>query len=120
MPIIEQFARRHGLAHMVVVADAGMLSAKNLTALDEAGLGFIVGSRTTKAPTDLASHFRWHGDAFTDGQTIDTITPKNSRIVENDAAQKAEPVWNPPGAHRVVAGGVGLLHSNAPRAATRR
>jgi len=28
---------------MVVAADAGMLSASNLTALDEAGLGFIVG-----------------------------------------------------------------------------
>jgi hypothetical protein len=95
VPIIEQFARRHGLAHMVVVADAGMLSAKNLTALDEAELGFIVGSRTTKAPIDLASHFRWHGDAFTDGQVVDTITPKNSRIVENDVAKKAEPVWNP-------------------------
>ena len=52
---------------MVVVADAGMLSTSNLTALDEAGLRFIVGSRVVKAPGDLASHFRWHGDAFADG-----------------------------------------------------
>ena len=42
---------------MVVAADAGMLSAANLTALDEAGLGFIVGSRTVKAPVDLAVAF---------------------------------------------------------------
>jgi hypothetical protein len=35
-----------------------MLLAANLTALDEAELRFIVGSRTTKAPSDLASHFR--------------------------------------------------------------
>jgi hypothetical protein len=61
---------------MVVVADAGMLSAANLRELDEAGLRFIVGSRVTKAPIDLASHFRWHGDAFTDGQVIDTLTPR--------------------------------------------
>lgn len=53
-----------------------MLSATNLTALDDAGLTFIAGSRATRAPIDLASHFRWHGDAFTDGQLIDTITPK--------------------------------------------
>lgn len=95
IPIIEAFAKRHGLAHMVVVADAGMLSAKNLTALDEADLAFVVGSRATKAPVDLASHFRWHGDAFTDGQIIDTITPKDRRIVENDVLNKAEPVWDP-------------------------
>ena len=63
---------------MVVVADAGMLSATNLRELDEAGLRFIVGSRVTKAPVDLESHFRWHGDAFTDGQIIDTLTPRTA------------------------------------------
>ncbi|TCM35132.1 DDE family transposase [Kribbella sp. VKM Ac-2568] len=95
VPIIKAFQERHGLADMVVVADAGMLSASNLRELDEANLRFIVGSRVTKAPTDLESHFRWHGDAFTDGQVIDTITPKNQRTIENDSKIKAEPVWNP-------------------------
>lgn len=95
IPIVKQFAERHHLADMVVVADAGMLSATNLTELDGAGLRFIVGSRATKAPVDLAPHFRWHGDAFTDGQVIDTITPKNRRVIENDPARKAEPVWDP-------------------------
>jgi hypothetical protein len=88
-----------------VVADAGMLSAANRTALDEAGLRFIVGSRVTKAPTDLESHFRWHGDAFADGQVIDTITPKTRRSIENDANRRAEPVWEPaqhPGSWRAV------------------
>lgn len=70
IPIVQQFQARHGLSDMVVVADAGMLSTSNLTALDQAGLRFIVGSRAVKAPGDLASHFRWHGDAFTDGQII--------------------------------------------------
>lgn len=105
IPITNLFIERHGLAGMVIVADAGMLSATNLTALDDAGLTFIVGSRATKAPIDLASHFRWHGDAFTDGQLIDTITPKNSRTVENDAARRAEPVWDRrqhPGSWRAV------------------
>ena len=75
-----------------------MLSAANLTALDEAGLRFIVGSRVTKAPGDLASHFRWHGDLFTEGQVIDTITPRVSTATAravNDPAKKAEPVWDP-------------------------
>jgi len=95
LPIVKQFQDRHGLADMVVVADAGMLSAANLRQLDEAHLRFIVGSRVTKAPIDLASHFRWHGDAFTDGQIVDTITPKTGRNTDNDTALRAEPVWDP-------------------------
>ena len=95
IPIVEQFADRHGLSDMVVVADAGMLSASNLKEFDKAGLRFIVGSRAVKAPLDLASHFRWHGDAFTDAQLIDTITAKNRKVIENDPMLRAEPVWDP-------------------------
>ena len=105
VPIIKQFQARHNLADMVVVADAGMLSAGNLRELDEANLRFIVGSRMTKAPADLASHFRWHGDAFTDGQLIDTITPRTGHKNENNADVRAEPVWDPvtnPGSWRAV------------------
>jgi hypothetical protein len=105
LPIIKQFQDRHDIADMVVVADAGMLSASNLQELDQANLRFIVGSRVTKAPVDLESHFRWHGDAFTDGQIIDTITPKNRRSVENDSKLKKEPVWDReahPGSWRAV------------------
>jgi hypothetical protein len=95
IPIVTAFAARHSIEGMVVVADAGMLSAANLRELDEAGLRFIVGSRVTKAPIDLASHFRWHGDAFTDGQVIDTLTPRRGRNTDNDPALRAEPVWEP-------------------------
>jgi transposase len=98
IPIVKQFAQRHGIADMVVVADAGMLSASNLRDIDEAGLRFVVGSRVTKAPKDLESHFRWHGTAFTDGQDIDTITPRDQRgtaVKVSDPMVKAEPVWDP-------------------------
>lgn len=61
VPIVEQFKTRRQLADLVVVADAGMLSAANLKDLERAKVRFIVGWRTTKAPLDLASHFRWHG-----------------------------------------------------------
>lgn len=67
IPVIEDFRTAAGIEHLVV-ADAGMLSATSPQALDEAGLGFIMGSRMTKAPGDLAAHYHWHGDAFTDGQ----------------------------------------------------
>jgi len=92
LPAIRQFQARHGIEAVVVVADAGMLPAGNLDDLDEAGPGFIVGSRVTKAPVGLESHFRWHGDAFTDGQVIDTVTPKAGK--NNDPALRAEPAWD--------------------------
>ena len=94
VPIITTFASRHELGDtpMVIAADAGMLSASNLAALDEAELGFIVGSRSVKAPIDLASHFHWNGDVFTDGQIIDTVTPRHAKHVVNDPAPHCDEI----------------------------
>ena len=103
--VVEQFRQAAKVEPLVVVADAGMLSAANLNALDEAGVGFIVGSRTTRAPGDLEAHFRWSGDASADGQVIDTITPRRGSNTERDKSRKAEPVWAPethPGSWRAV------------------
>lgn len=72
IPVLEAFQSRHGATDMVVVADAGMLSAANLNALENAGFCFIVGSRLTKAPYDLAEHFERHGNYFTDGQILES------------------------------------------------
>ena len=97
VPIVKAFQARHGITDMVVVADAGMLASGNLRELDDAGSRFIVGSRVTKAPNDLASHFHWHGELFTDGQIIDTITPRDHRgtaAKSSDPKLRAEPVWN--------------------------
>ena len=55
--MVEAFQAAHGIEELVIVADAGMLSAANLTALDKAHLRFIVGARTTRAPGDLEAHF---------------------------------------------------------------
>ncbi|MBL0706260.1 IS1634 family transposase [Sinomonas sp. JC656] len=72
IPVLEAFQGRHGVRDLVVVADAGMLSAANLNALEDAGFRFIVGSRITKAPYDLAEHFQAHGDHFEDGSTLES------------------------------------------------
>jgi hypothetical protein len=107
VPVITGFLQRHGLqgTPLVVAADAGMLSGANLKALDALELSFIVGSRVTKAPGDLESHFHWNGDVFTDGQIIDTVTPRHGNTRVNDTALRAEPIWDPeahPGAWRVI------------------
>ena len=105
IPMVEAFQAAHGIEELVIVADAGMLSAANLKSLDEAHLRFIVGARTTRAPGDLEAHFHWKGDAFTDGQLIDTITPRRGSRSERDKSLRAEPVWDPvthPGSWRAV------------------
>jgi len=72
IPVLTAFRERHAVTDIVVVADAGMLSAANLLALEEAGFAFIVGARISKAPYDLAEHFRTNGNVFTDGQCLET------------------------------------------------
>ncbi|WP_062465435.1 IS1634 family transposase, partial [Demequina soli] len=72
IPVLHAFQERHGIDDVVVVADAGMLSAGNLNALEDAGLSFIVGSRLTKAPYDLEEHFHRHGNYFEDGQILES------------------------------------------------
>lgn len=56
IPVIEKFRTQHGITKMTVVADAAMLSAKNLQALTAAGYSYIVGSRLHKIPYDIAEY----------------------------------------------------------------
>ncbi len=79
IPVLEAFQDRHGVTDLVVVADAGMLSAANLNALEDAGFSFIVGSRISKAPYDLAEHFERHGDYFADGQILESSRVMGTR-----------------------------------------
>ena len=73
VPVLTGFRDQHPDAgEVIVVADAGMLSAANLLALEHAGFRFIVGSKSSKAPYDLADHLQRHGNAFDDGQTLET------------------------------------------------
>lgn len=72
IPVLTAFRDRHHGAELIVVADAGMLSAANLLALETAGFGFIVGSRAARTPYDLADHLKTKGNNFADGQVIET------------------------------------------------
>lgn len=45
IPILEKFERRFQLVKSIVVADAGLLSGKNILALKEKGYTFILGTR---------------------------------------------------------------------------
>lgn len=78
LPVLEEFQRKHHLGKITVVADAAMLSRTNLEALVANGYHFVVGSRMTKVPYDLAQ-FQKQG-TLTDNQIIDT-KKGNDRII---------------------------------------
>lgn len=56
LPVIEAFLALNGLTQTTIVADAAMLSASNLAAINEAGYTYIVGSRLHKIPYDIAEY----------------------------------------------------------------
>lgn len=88
IPVLDAFRARHGVEDMLVVADAGMLSYANLTALEEAGYQYIVGTRNSKAPYDLAEVFEG-GNHFADGQVFETTT----QMKKNVASSTRRAVW---------------------------
>lgn len=80
LPVLEEFQKEHHLKKVTVVADAAMLSRTNLEALAGSGYHFIVGSRLTKIPYDIAQ-FQKQGTLI-DNQIIDTKTKNDDyRIV---------------------------------------
>lgn len=71
VPVLDTFRTQHPEVTVSVACDAGMLSAANLLALEEAGYGFIVGSRIAKTPYDIAE-YQSDGGVLADGQIFET------------------------------------------------
>ena len=68
VPAIRAFAAAHQLADVTVVADAGMVSAGNQKAIEDAGLSFILGARIPDVPYVVAQWRREHpGQEIPDG-----------------------------------------------------
>lgn len=86
LPVIEAFCAQHNLNSLTVVADAGMLSLKNLEALAQAGFSYVVGSRISKVPYDIAEYQRTQ--TLSDNQIIE-INQNNHRIVYQYRTKRA-------------------------------
>jgi hypothetical protein len=74
IPVLESFCQKHHLdkAKITVTADAGMLSASNLKELEDLGFYFIVGSRISKTPYQIAAyHQDCPNQELTDGQIFE-------------------------------------------------
>lgn len=70
LPVLEEFQKEHHLKKVTVVADAAMLSRINLETLVANDYHFVVGSRLTKIPYDIAQFQKQK--SLADNQIIDT------------------------------------------------
>ena len=86
LPVLEQFRLRHNIDTITVVADAAMLSAKNLQALTQAGYKYIVGSRLYKVPYEIADYQK--KQVLSDQQIVVT-QQSDYRIVYQYRAKRA-------------------------------
>lgn len=87
LPVIDAFKKQQGLREITVVADAAMLSSKNLEELDKSGYTYIVGSRMHKIPYDLAEYQKTQ--ELIDNQIITTPLKGKQRIIYQYRAERA-------------------------------
>jgi hypothetical protein len=74
LPVVKTFCDQHQIDRLTIVADAAMLSSKNLSALAEAGYTYIVGSRLHKIPYDIAEYQKYQ--TLSDQQIIVSYYPE--------------------------------------------
>jgi transposase len=71
LPTIRSFMDAHRLPDVTIVADAGMISAGNQKAIEDAGLSFILGARIPDVPFVVAQWRRkYPGQEIGDGQVF--------------------------------------------------
>jgi len=70
LPVIKSFQKSYGLKAVTVVADAAMMNKTNLETLAAAGYYYVVGSRLTKVPYDLAEYRKKKDGELADGEIV--------------------------------------------------
>ena len=88
LPIVKKLEKRFGLSHPMIVADAGLLSAKNIEQLEEDGYEYIIGARVRSMPK--ADKDTVLGLGLKDGE-LKSVTIKEKRHVismSDDRAKK--------------------------------
>ncbi|MGX5856555.1 IS1634 family transposase [Dyadobacter jiangsuensis] len=87
LPVIEAFKIRFGLADLVVVADAGLLSSDNIRQLQQNGYQYILGARVKNESRLLQQQIQEQKPA--NGQSICLQKDSDTRLIVSYAASRA-------------------------------
>ena len=87
LPIVKKLEKRFNLSHPIVVADSGLLSAKNIEQLEEEGYEYIIGARVrSMSKVDKEAVLKL---ALKDGE-MTSLTIKDRRHVISMSAKRAK------------------------------
>lgn len=89
LPVLEGIERKYGLGRPVVVADAAMLSAKNLKHLEEAGYPFIVGARLRNESDETQRDILQRSISLKNGESIVIEKPNGDRLIVSYTDKRA-------------------------------
>lgn len=88
LPTLRAFMSTHGLAEVVIVADAGMVSAANMEAIEAERLSFILGARIPRVPPVINKWYENnpgqqipHGHVFTEPHPAKPGEKRRDRII---------------------------------------
>lgn len=72
LPVLAGFRERHDLKDITVTADAAMLSAGNISELEQLGYHYIIGSRLAKTPYEIEEYLCAEDAVMEDGQIFES------------------------------------------------
>lgn len=88
IPIIERFEKRFKLEKPIVVADAGLLSSKNILALEKKGYSFIIGARIKNEKENIKTQILQL--SLKDGQVRKIPKPDNTTLFISYSSKRAK------------------------------
>lgn len=78
---LDNIGEKYGLGKPVVVADAAMLSKKNLTQLTASGYTFIIGGRVKNETEKMKTQILEHAKDLSDGELFEIVREDKTRLV---------------------------------------
>jgi len=87
IPFLEKMEQQFKLGKLVVIADSGLLSNDNITALETNGYEYILGARLKNEPGRIKTEILQH--SFSDGDTISIAKTENTRLIVNHSKARA-------------------------------
>lgn len=88
IPVIESFKKKYDLKKLVIIADAAMLSKKNVAELIEKDYEFILGGRIKSESDQIKNKILSHH--FGNGQSILIKRDENTKLIVNYSLSRAK------------------------------
>jgi transposase len=88
IPVVQAFKKKYNLPSLIIVADAGLLSADNIAELIRLEYPFILGARLKNETDTLKQQILSH--VYTDGSTVTIEKKDNIRLIINYSLKRAK------------------------------